>query len=123
MEIDLSLAGKRVFIVEDEALILFTLQDLLEDMGCEVVASAQRISEALAMADTLAVDVAILDVNVAGERVDAVADLLATRGVPFIFATGYGQSSLPEQHGHRVFMPKPYRRADLRVALAAALMS
>ncbi|CAN5822772.1 response regulator [soil metagenome] len=121
MEIVLSLAGTRVFIVEDEALILFTLEDLLEDLGCKVAGTAQRIPEALAKAGTVAFDVAILDVNVAGERVDPVADLVAGRGLPFIFATGYGQESLPESHRDRIFMPKPYRKADLRAALSAAL--
>src|SRR5260221_4468523 len=104
METDLSLAGTRVFIVEDEALILFNLQDMLEDLGCEVVASALRIDEALAKGGELAFDVAILDVNVAGERIDSVADLLASRGVPFFFATGYDANSLPAAHRGRVVM-------------------
>ena len=65
----LPLAGMRVFIVEDEALILFTLRDMLEELGCQVVASALRIDDALAKGGSLTFDVAILDVNVAGERV------------------------------------------------------
>ena len=121
METDLSLAGTRVFIVEDEALILVTLQDMLEDMGCEVVASALRIDEALAKGGEFAFDVAILDVNVAGERIDSVADLLASRGVPFVFATGYGANSLPMAHRGCVVMAKPYRKSDLRAALGAVV--
>jgi CheY-like chemotaxis protein len=121
METDLSLAGTRVFIVEDEALILFTLQDMLEELGCEVVASALRIDEALAKGGKLAFDVAILDVNVAGERIDSVADLLASRGVPFLFATGYDASSLPAAHRGCVVMAKPYRTSDLRAALGAVV--
>jgi CheY-like chemotaxis protein len=121
MEIDLSLAGARVFIVEDEALILYTLQDMLEDLGCRVVASAVSVDEALAKAAALAVDVAVLDVNVAGRRIDPVADLLAARGVPFFFATGYGRSSLPSAHHERILMAKPYGTADLRAALGAVL--
>ena len=117
----MSLAGKRVFIVEDEALILYTLQDMLEDLGCEVTASALRISDALAKAESTAFDVAVLDVNVAGERIDPVADLLAARGVPFLFATGYGRTSIPEAHQERVVMAKPYRKADLKAALDAVL--
>ena len=121
MEIDLSLAGTRVFIVEDEALILFSLQDMLEDLGCEVVASALRIDDALAMGGTLAFDIAILDVNVAGERIDPVADLLASRGVPFVFASGYNRASLPRAHRERTLVAKPYRAAELQVALGVAL--
>lgn len=121
MESDLSFAGTRVFIVEDEALILDTLQDMLEDLGCEVVESATRVGEALVKAPALAFDVAVLDVNVAGERIDPVADLLANRGVPFLFATGYGPSSLAAAHRERVVLTKPYRKTDLKVALAAVL--
>jgi CheY-like chemotaxis protein len=115
------LAGTRVFIVEDEALILFSLQDMLAELGCEVVASALRVDEALAKGGTLAFDVAILDVNVAGERIDPVADLLASRGVPFVFTTGYNRASLPRAHRERALVSKPYRAVELQVALDAAL--
>jgi len=50
-----------------------------------------------------------------------VAEVLVARGLPFVFATGYGQGSLPEGHRDRVFMPKPYRKADLLAAIGAAL--
>jgi CheY-like chemotaxis protein len=121
MENDLSLGSTRVFIVEDEALILFTLQDMLEELGCRVVASALRIDDALAKVGSAAFDVAILDVNVGGERIDPVADFLARRGVPFLFATGYGSRSLPEGHRDRVVLAKPFRTHDVRAALDAAL--
>lgn len=121
MEIDLPLAGARVFIVEDEALILDTLQDMLEGLGCRVVESALRVDEALAKLAALDVDVAVLDVNVAGHRIDPVADLLAARGVPFLFASGYGRGSLPSAYRERVLLTKPYRKADLRAALDAVL--
>jgi CheY-like chemotaxis protein len=121
MEIDLPLAGARVFIVEDEALILDTLQDMLEGLECHVVASALRVDEALTKLAALDFDVAVLDVNVAGHRIDPVADLLARRGTPFVFATGYGRGSLPVAHRERVLLAKPYRTADLRAALAAVL--
>lgn len=117
----MSLVGTRVFLVEDEALILFTLQDMLEDLSCVVVDVALRIEEAVAKAGTVDCDVAIIDVNVAGERIDGVADLLARRGVPFVFATGYGRPSLPAGHLERPMLAKPYRPADVQAALAAAL--
>jgi CheY-like chemotaxis protein len=121
MEIALPLAGMRVFIVEDEALILDTHQDMLEGLGCSVVASALRVDEALAKLASLEFDVAVLDVNVAGDRIDPVADLLAERGMPFLFASGYGRGSLPAAHHGRVLLTKPYRKADLRAALHALL--
>ena len=115
------LAGTRVFIVEDEALILDTLQDMLEGLGCHVVESAVRVDEALAKLPSLDFDVAVLDVNVAGTRIDPVADLLADRGMPFLFASGYGRGSLPAAHQGRVLLTKPYRKADLRAALHTTL--
>jgi len=117
----LPLAGTRVFIVEDEALILDTLQDMLQGLGCDVVESALRVDEALAKLATLDVDVAVLDVNVAGYRIDPVADVLAGRGTPFLFASGYGRGSLPAAHRERVLLTKPYRKADLKAALHAVL--
>ena len=122
METDLPLAGTRVFIVEDEALILDTLQDMLEGLGCHVVESALRVDEALAKLVALDFDVAVLDVNVAGTRIDPVADLLADRGMPFLFASGYGRGSLPVAHRERVLLTKPYRTADLRAALHSVLL-
>src|SRR5512139_185937 len=121
MEIDLPLAGTRVFIVEDEALILDTLQDMLEGLGCRVVESALRVDEALAKLASLDFDVAVLDVNVAGHRIDPVADLLAERGLPFLFASGYGRGSLPAAHQGRVLLTKPYRKVDLKAALHTVL--
>ena len=121
MEIDLPLAGTRVFIVEDEALILDTLQDMLEGLGCHVVESALRVEEALVKLVALEFDVAVLDVNVAGHRIDPVADLLADRGLPFLFASGYGRGSLPAAHRGRVLLTKPYRTADLQAALHSVL--
>ena len=115
------LPGTRVFIVEDEALILDTLQDMLEGLGCHVVASAVRVDEALAKLASLNFDVAVLDVNVAGARIDPVADVLAERGMPFLFASGYGRGSLPAAHSARVLLSKPYRTADLRAALHSVL--
>lgn len=115
------LAGARVFIVEDEALILDTLQDMLEGLGCDVVESALRVDEALTKLAALDVDVAVLDVNVAGYRIDPVADVLAERGTPFLFASGYGRGSLPAAHRERILLTKPYRKADLKAALNAVL--
>ena len=78
----LDLAGLRVFVVEDEALVLLTLEDMLADLGCEVVVAVQQIEEALRLAFDVAVDVALLDVNVGGTRIDPVAHIFATRGIP-----------------------------------------
>lgn len=117
----LSLVGKKVFVVEDEALVLMDLEDLLRDLGCEIVASAASLDEALATAGEVGCDAAILDVNLAGRSIGPVADRLAGRGIPFLFATGYGPASLPASHGACGVVAKPYTASDLRAALSAIL--
>ena len=86
------LAGKRVMVVEDEMLIALLVEDMLEDAGCIVVGPFACVSDALAAAKTEVVDLALLDVNVAGEKVFPVAHALEARGVPFLLLTGYGES-------------------------------
>lgn len=117
----MSLAGTRVLVVEDEALVLMVLESWLDDLGCEIVATAQRLDDALAKAGELAFDVAILDANLNGDSVAPVADLLAGRGIPFLFASGYGSASLPAAHRQRPTLSKPYVSTDLRRALLAII--
>jgi CheY-like chemotaxis protein len=109
----LDLAGLRAFVVEDEALVLMTLEDMLADLGCEVVASASRVEEALRLARDTAADVALLDVNVAGMRIDPVAELLAARGIPIVFVTGYEAPSLPQGLARTTRVGKPFQSAEL----------
>jgi CheY-like chemotaxis protein len=117
------LEGLRVLIVEDEALVSMLLEDMLADHGCEVAASASRIAQALEMVadDGLAVDAAILDVNLGGEPIFPVADALAARGVPFAFATGYGAGGLPENWRDRPTLQKPFSHEDVGRALVQAI--
>jgi CheY-like chemotaxis protein len=111
----------RILLVEDEALIALMLEDMVEDMGCAVTGLAPRIALGLAMADSGQFDVAILDVNVAGENVEPVADTLSARGVPFIFATGYGEAGVPLRHRGRPVVSKPFRTDQLEAAIHLAL--
>jgi CheY-like chemotaxis protein len=110
-----------VLVVEDEMMVVFMLQDLLADWGCDVVASAMHIGDAVDKARTLQFDIAVLDVNLAGNPVDPVADLLAKRGIPFVFATGYGLASLPAGHDSRTVLTKPYSADELKRALGDSL--
>lgn len=83
----------KVLIVEDEGLVALTMEDLLTDLGCEVVGSFGAVQATLDfLASSPELDGALLDVNLGGEMVYPVADVLIARGVPFIFATGYGAS-------------------------------
>jgi CheY-like chemotaxis protein len=77
-------------VVEDEALVATMVADMLEELGGLVVGPAVTLAEGLALAETAEIDVAVLDVNLRGQRVDPVAEMLQKRGIPFVFATGYG---------------------------------
>jgi CheY-like chemotaxis protein len=88
--------GGSVFLVEDEVMIRMMVADMLEELGYRVAAEAGEIGEAIKLAESADFDFAILDVNVNGKVISPVADLIKARNRPFIFATGYGSSGLPE---------------------------
>jgi DNA-binding response OmpR family regulator len=111
---------RRILLVEDEACLAMMLQDLLEDAGYEVIKAA-RVPAALRMAQGEAIDAAILDVNVAGAEVIPVADELRERGVPFLFATGYGERGLPGEYRDCPILQKPYDPAALGTMLRNVL--
>ena len=87
-------SGGSVFLVEDEVMIRMMVTDMLDDLGYTVAAEAGEIDEAIRLAQSAEFDLAILDVNVNGKVISPVADLIAARNRPFIFATGYGSSGL-----------------------------
>jgi CheY-like chemotaxis protein len=113
----------RVLIVEDEALVVMLLEDMLIDAGYVVSGTATAISQALEMVANAAADfdVAILDVNLRGQPIFPVAEALAQAGKPFVFATGYGAGSLPETWRDRPTLQKPFGAGDVERALAMAL--
>ena len=110
----------RVLIVEDEPVIAMALEDMIEDLGFALAGTAGTLSEGLAIADTAACDIAILDVNLNGQRSDAIAALLAGRSVPYIFATGYGRTGVA---GDAIVIEKPYSKSTLVDAIARATAS
>jgi CheY-like chemotaxis protein len=111
------LAGKRVLVVEDEAIIAFALEDMLGDLGCTVVGPAMHLDEASTMAERELLDAAILDVNINDARSYPIAERLEQRGVPFIFATGYGEEGLSWAGRPAELLPKPYRKEQVQAAL------
>ena len=100
-------------------LIGMLLEDMLTDMGHTVVAIVPRVNEALAAAQREEFDLAILDVHLNGQAVFPVADALIERGIPFVFATGYGERGLPEQYRKRPILQKPFAKDDLEKILSA----
>ena len=109
----------KVLIIEDESIVAMMIEDLIVDMGHEVVGIAGRLEQAQRLAEELAVDFAIVDVNLNGQHTYPVAETLKARGVPFVFATGYGNTERPERFAVVPTITKPYGMAELRQALEA----
>ncbi len=114
--------GRRVLLVEDETMIAMLVEDMLEDLGHDLATVATGLEEALAAARSETIDVAILDLNLGGVLTYPVADVLQARGVPFIFATGYGSSGLGEAYTDWPTLQKPFNQEALGRAIAAALV-
>lgn len=110
----------RVLIVEDEAMISMMIEDCLDHLGYDVVAIASHLDDGLEKARTLDIDVAVLDVNLHGKLSYPIAEMLVDRHIPFIFATGYGRSGLPENLRNVLVVTKPFREQQLADALRAA---
>ena len=117
----ISLEGKKVMLLEDEAIIAFAVEDMLIDLGCIVVGPALRLDEGLKLAATSEIDAAVLDVNINSERSYPVAETLARRGVPFLFATGYDLEGIDWRGTPPEVIAKPYRREQLEMALGRLL--
>jgi CheY-like chemotaxis protein len=111
----------KILIVEDEPLIALMLADMLADLGFDVAASVTQVPEALSIIEKLTIDVALLDVNIGTQKIDPVADLLAARGTPFIFTTGYGNSGVPANHAGRAILQKPFHIDELANVLRSVV--
>ena len=110
----------RVLIVEDELMIRMLLEGMLEDIGHSVAGQAGDIDEALVLAKKAEFDVALLDVNLNGKPITPVVDILVARGLPFVFASGYGQRGVPDAFGKSPVLQKPFQVETLAVALQTA---
>lgn len=115
------LEGLRVLVVEDELLVAMSLEEVLRAAGCVVVGPIPRVEKALKAARDEAIDIALLDVNLAGERVYPVAEVLTQRRVPFLFMTGYGRDMLPAEHAGRPVVGKPFKLAQVINWLSTAV--
>jgi CheY-like chemotaxis protein len=110
----------RVMVVEDETLVALLLEDMLSALGHEVVGTAMRLPQALELATTCNADLAILDINLAGLKSFPVADMLTRRGMPFVFATGYGRAGLEPPYDSEMVIKKPFGPRELETAISLA---
>jgi CheY-like chemotaxis protein len=105
--------GAPVFLlVEDEMMLAMLVEDMLRDLGCDVI-KAGHLPRALTLANTAALDGAILDINIDGEMVYPVARALRARGIPFIFSSGYTAAMVPAQIKDVPLLPKPIEDTEL----------
>ena len=112
---------KRVLVVEDEVMVAMGLEIALTDAGYEVVGPIGWFDQAMEAAIGQDVDFALLDVNLRGEPVFPVADVLTDRHVPFAFLTGYGRESLPPSQAMANVLSKPFKPKDLLAAVDSML--
>jgi CheY-like chemotaxis protein len=113
--------SRKVLIVEDEAMVMMLIEDYLEELGHDVVARASRVDEAMQLARTSDIDLAVLDLNLGGESSTPIAGILRTRGIPFIFASGYGSDADLGEYRDVPLVGKPFEIRGLELAVARAL--
>lgn len=113
--------AKRILIVEDELLVAMNLEDLLIEMGHEVVGLASHMSEAMEFARESDFNFAALDINIAGTPSFPVADILRERGIPFIFTSGYGAAGLVDGYRDEIMLQKPYGYREVGRSIARAV--
>jgi CheY-like chemotaxis protein len=114
------LTGRRALVVEDEVLVGMLIEEMLQELGYEIAALSTHLDQALTLARTAAFDVALLDINLNGRQSFPVADVVRARGLPLLFATGYGSRILPGPYRDAPILQKPFSLAELKGALQRA---
>ena len=114
------LDGLKVLVLEDNALVAMHLEEMLSEAGCQVVAMIDNVKGALEFIRGHAVDAAVLDINLKGEKVFGVAEELMARKVPIVFSSGYGERFLPPQVDAAPHLSKPFEPETLRDTLMQA---
>lgn len=107
----------RILVVEDEMLIALDIEDCLVALGHQVIGPVSRVANAMRLVETETVDLALLDINVAGEEIYPVAQELKARGIPFVFLSGYGLRGLREDWAGSPMLAKPFAPEGLRATV------
>lgn len=111
--------SRRVLVVEDEALIAMYVENVISTFGYSVAGVVTSVDEALAFIEKHAIDAAVLDINLNGNLVFPFCDALLRRGIPFVFASSYGEGGIPARYRVGPVVQKPFAPSELHRALAA----
>jgi CheY-like chemotaxis protein len=113
--------GLSIFLVEDEALIRMMIVDMLEELGHRVVAEAGSIQSAEPRAQSSEFDLGIFDINIGGFAITPIAEIVAARGLPFIFVSGYGPEGRPKSFNDKPVLRKPFSISEFATLIKAAV--
>jgi CheY-like chemotaxis protein len=114
----------KILIVEDEALIAMLLEEYVEGFGCQVVGIGTNVQQALKCAEELDFDIALLDVNLGGQKAPALPSILVRRGKRFAFVTGCGRAGVLASHSQAPIVGKPFTEqtiADVLIRLGVPI--
>ena len=111
----------RIVIVEDESMVAMLLEDILGELGHDIVAVAGSLEKAEQLFAETQFDLAVLDVNLNGVYTYPLAAILKDKGSPFFFSTGYGRSGLRPEWREYPVLQKPFTDIDVRNAVEAAM--
>lgn len=114
------MSSRRALVVEDEVLVGMLIEEMLRDLGYEIAGLSTHLDHALTLAHSAAFDIALLDINLNGRPSFPVADAVRARGLPFLFATGYGSRIVPEPYRDTPILQKPFSLEELKGALQRA---
>jgi CheY-like chemotaxis protein len=116
-----AISSLQILVVEDESMVAMMIEDMLEDLGHKVIATSGRMPDASKLVSDASADLAILDVNLNGEETYPLADSLAARAIPFIFATGYGSCGIKAEWSGVPVLQKPFQSRELAEAINRAV--
>ena len=103
-----------VLIAEDNLIPALEIEDIIRELGCDVVGPVGKLSELMKLIETTRFDAALLDVELKnGEKVFPAADLLRARGIPFAFFTAYDRDVLGPKYATEIVVEKPFLRTEL----------
>lgn len=113
----------RILIVEDEFVVALEIAAVLTDADFEVLDPAATVEDALQVIGSEAIDAAVLDCNLGGRNVEDIASNLSKRQIPFVFVTGYGPETLPDNFQNKPLVPKPFDERRLVGAVRLLLQN